>query len=242
MEKTIFYMHEILKENLVETPFAWQQDFALASLWVGMNSEKKGKRKHTDISSWRIKKGIDLLKTTHNIQRYVFLVGPEKEAVLTFVKGQTPKDVYEILYLPWAIRIGMDDGLKPSDRMAYLSELKGAVINLHRRGLIVHENNKRHRIYGGETIELYKCLSEIPNLTHEDYVRIKLLKDTEENIVQTLLPYLNSPLVESAIKTINDTSDMEENVHLNIFKKLIQNMPIDRIHHLPFNIARLLAA
>lgn len=242
MEKTIFYMHELLRENAIETPFNWHQDLALASLWIGMNSEKKGNRTHTDVSRVRVKKGVDLLKATKNIQRYVFLMGPEKETMLTFVKAQSPKDVFEITHLPWAIRLGMDESLKPSDRMSYLSELNGAVINLHRRGLIVHENKKRHRIYSEETLDLYKCLSEIPTLTHEDYVRIKLLEGLKDETVKALYPYLNSHLLETVIKTIEETYEMDENAHLDIFKKLIKNMPIERIHHLPFKVARLLAA
>ena len=240
MEPTVFYVHDQLRQGKMHAPLAFSRDYALASLWLGMNTHLKPKATLKGASIQNVLKGIKHLKETQDISRYVFLTGPDKEKMATFITAQDPKDLIEVTRTPFAIRLGMQDALRPTDRIAYLAELKGVIIQLHRLGLYVYENNTKTRIYAGETVPLYGLLDAIPTLSYEDYTLIQLFDGVHEEIMTDILPYLQSKLVKTTVQFLEASSPMDVQASRNMFKDLLSSQPISRIHYLSFQTARLL--
>lgn len=240
MEPEIFWMHQHLQKESLDVPFDFSRDIALASVWLGMMTQSKASHAYPPISIQNVRRGVSFLNENKDVERYVFLTGPDKEKMTTFVKTQAPRDVLKVITTPFAIRLSMKDSIRPSDRMMYLSELNGVVINLHRRGLFLYENKQRNHVCSGEMVKVYGLLSAIPTLTYTDYVYIKLLEGVTDDIFTEITPYLKSRLVTSTLSMLETTPEMDAHSTRMMFKDLIASQPIKRIHHLSFQTARLL--
>lgn len=241
MLEEIFYMHTMLTQGQLALPVEVSQDNALASVWLGAIYQPTVKLKPRSLKPERIKKGLKVLKDSKGIDRYVWLVGQERESMLAYFKASNPNDLMHVEKSNDVIRLALKDTIKPSDRMAYLSELEGIVYNLHRRGFSAYRNLNKTRLFYGETVDVYKVLNAVPDLNYEEYRRIDLLRDLHPDTSDEVLKYIDSTLIMTALEKIDSFQFPEESNHKKIFQSIVEHHAMARIHSMPFHMARLLA-
>lgn len=242
MSKNIFYAYQQLSQGTSDVDIDVSNDVAFASIWLGSVMKHTIEMPSSNLNIARIKKGIKTLKSTRSMSRYVWLKGKAFKEMYESIKTIKSSDVIEASENPDHVLLKMKDSFRAIDQISYLSELEGIIYDLNARGMVCYQNTKRVRLYSNDTLEIYKLLSDIPNLNYEEYRRIQLIKDLKEKELEEVLKYLNSKLVLSALEKVEEFRFRGEQSNKEIFETLIKKNQISRIHTMSFQVARLLAS
>jgi hypothetical protein len=242
MSKNVFYVYRHLSQATSDIAVDVSSDVAFASIWLGSVMKHSVESPSSSLNIARIKKGIKILNSLRDQTRYVWLKGNSSKKMYEFLKVLKSDDILETIEKPDYVLLKMKDGFTIIDRISYLSELDGIIYDLNSRGLVSYQNSKRRRLYSDDTLDIYKLLSNIPNLNYEEYRRIKLIKDLKEKELEEVLKYLNSKLVLTTLEKVDDFRFRGEKSSKDIFEALVKKNKISRIHTMSFQVARLLAS
>jgi len=242
MTENIFYAYHHLRHGTSDIKIDVSKDIVFASLWLGSVMKPIIQLPSATLNLARIKKGVKVLKSEENVSRLVWLKGKAFKEMYETLKPLKMNNIVESFEAPDYILLKLKDHYRVIDHMGYLSELEGTIYDLNHRGLVYYHNSKRTRLHSYNTLDLYKLLSNIPDLNYEEFRRIQLIKDLDENTLNEVINYLHSNLITTTLAIKEDFRFRGEKSTKQIFEKILETNPISRIHNMSFQVARLLAS